>query len=149
MVILNHLPTRDRLQRFRLVPSDLCIFCSDTKETRDHLFAECSKTTSIWRSILQLSGLNTHFSTWNNLLDWAIASWKGKSLISSILKLSWCAFNYTIWEERNRRIFRGSCRTEEGIVNAIKDIVGSILSNRDINRTDSRNLALCTHWGID
>ncbi|XP_039022895.1 uncharacterized protein LOC120155401 [Hibiscus syriacus] len=149
MVILNCLSTRDRLQRFRLVTSDLCIFCSDTKKTRDHLFTEHSKTTFIWRSILQLSDLNTHFSTWNNLLDWAIASWKGKSWISSILKLSWCSFNYTIWEERNRRIFRGSCRTEEGIVNAIKDIVGSILSNRDINRRDSRNLALCTHWGID
>ncbi|KAE8667599.1 Detected protein of unknown function [Hibiscus syriacus] len=35
-----------------------------------------------------MSGLNKHFSTWNNLLEWAIASWKDKSLISCILKLS-------------------------------------------------------------
>ncbi|XP_039040680.1 uncharacterized protein LOC120179013 [Hibiscus syriacus] len=148
MVILDRLPTRDRLQRFGLVTSDLCIFYSDAKETRNHLFVECVKTSSIWRSILQMSGLNKHFSTWNNLLEWAIASWKDKSLISCILKLSWCAFNYTIWEERNRRIFRGSCRTEPEIVYAIKDIVGSLLSNRDINKTDSTNIDLCTHGGI-
>ncbi|KAE8657310.1 broad-range acid phosphatase DET1-like [Hibiscus syriacus] len=101
MAILDWLPTKERLQRFGLVTNDVCIFCSKENETRDHLFATCMETDSIWRSLLHLSGLNRPSSSWSNLLEWAAISWKGRSLISSILKLSWCAFNYTVWEKRN------------------------------------------------
>ncbi|XP_039028330.1 uncharacterized protein LOC120162227 [Hibiscus syriacus] len=92
MIILDRLPTKDIMQRFGLITNDLCMFCSEATETRNHLFAEYSKTASIWKSILQLS-LNMNFSNWTILLQWATSSWKGKSLLTCILKLSWNAFN--------------------------------------------------------
>ncbi|KAE8674971.1 hypothetical protein F3Y22_tig00111708pilonHSYRG00398 [Hibiscus syriacus] len=60
---------------------------------------------------------------------------EGKSLISTILRLSWCGFNYTIWEERNRRFFTGKSRSNEEIVNNVKMIVGTVLSDRCLMAT--------------
>ncbi|XP_038995732.1 uncharacterized protein LOC120120047 [Hibiscus syriacus] len=126
MVILDRLPTKDRMQRLGIITNDLCMFCSEATENRNHLFTECPKSASIWKSILQLSGLNRQFSDWTNLLEWATSTWKGKSLLSCILKMSWNAFNYTIWEERNRRIFKGICRAEADIIKTIKEMFAAI-----------------------
>ncbi|XP_039003287.1 uncharacterized protein LOC120129991 [Hibiscus syriacus] len=87
--LLDRLPTKDRLQRFGLVTNTDCIFCSEANETQNHLFANFLQTSSIWRSLLQLSGLNRPSFSWYNLLEWAVNTWKGKSMISTILKLSW------------------------------------------------------------
>ncbi|XP_038996147.1 uncharacterized protein LOC120120625 [Hibiscus syriacus] len=109
MIILDPLPTKDRLQKFGIIVNSQCILCSETNKTRNHLFADCKMAGSIWRSLLLLlSGIHKPQLSWSNLLIWVSATWKGKSLITSILKLSWCAFNYTIWEERNHRLFRVS-----------------------------------------
>ncbi|XP_039021885.1 uncharacterized protein LOC120154136 [Hibiscus syriacus] len=110
MLIQDHLPTKERLLRFGLVTNDQCILCSDGCETINHLFAECKLSSSIWNFVLLLSCIKKPPFTWSNLLTWTTATWKGKSFITVILKLSWCAFNYIIWEERNRRLFRDTCR---------------------------------------
>ncbi|KAE8705789.1 hypothetical protein F3Y22_tig00110418pilonHSYRG00293 [Hibiscus syriacus] len=110
-------------QRFGLATNDQCILRFDGRETINHLFAECKMAASIWNSILLLSGIHKPPFTWSNLLVWTTATWKGDSLITNILKLSWCAFNCTIWEERNRRIFRGSFRSEDAILLSIKQIL--------------------------
>ncbi|XP_039064795.1 uncharacterized protein LOC120210041 [Hibiscus syriacus] len=60
----------------------------DARETKDHIFAECKMVASIWNSILQLTGIHKPPFTWTNLLVWAYNTWKGKSLLTSILKLS-------------------------------------------------------------
>ncbi|XP_039004063.1 uncharacterized protein LOC120131017 [Hibiscus syriacus] len=137
------LPTRERLQRIGLVTNGQCVICNQGLETRDHLFAECKMVATIWSIILHFSCLIRPPLTWVNLLDWAYTAWKGKSLLTTILKLAWCAFNYFIWEETNRRLFRGNSKSQDEILNSIKEIVGAQLTDRNANRLDSTNLTLC------
>ncbi|XP_039061962.1 uncharacterized protein LOC120206344 [Hibiscus syriacus] len=47
MIILDRLPTKDRLQQFGITVNSQCILCSETNETRNHLFADCKMASSI------------------------------------------------------------------------------------------------------
>ncbi|XP_039019830.1 uncharacterized protein LOC120151446 [Hibiscus syriacus] len=107
MALLNKLPTRDRLPRMGISTDGICVNCSNSNETRDHLFSHCSLATDLWNSILNLNGMKTTYLSWEDMVSKACSSWKGKSLLTTILKLSWTAFIYSLWQERNQRIFQG------------------------------------------
>ncbi|XP_039036735.1 uncharacterized protein LOC120173719 [Hibiscus syriacus] len=124
MAILDRLPTRNRLQQMGIITDGLCVLCNEDRETRDHLFLQCSMTNSLWKAILHLFGLRSTTLSWNNFLASASLTWKGKSLLITILKLAWCALLYSLWEEQNRRLFKGNSRTIVEILKAIKEMVG-------------------------
>ncbi|XP_039009389.1 uncharacterized protein LOC120137799 [Hibiscus syriacus] len=149
MTILDRLPTKNRLQQMGIITDGWCVLCNEDRETRDHLFLECPLAVSLWQAILQLSGLRLPSLFWNTFLASTSHTWKGKSLLITILKLAWCAFLYSIWEERNRRLFKGISRNATEILKAIKEIVGIQLRGRNINRLDSVNITLCKNLNIE
>ncbi|XP_039054521.1 uncharacterized protein LOC120196912 [Hibiscus syriacus] len=124
MAILDRLPTRNRLQQMGIITDGLCVLCNEDREIRDHLFLKCPLADSLWKAILHLSGLRSTSLSWNNLLASISHAWKGKSLLITILKLAWCAFLYSLLEERNIRLFKGNSINAAEILKAIKTIVG-------------------------
>ena len=88
MAILNRLPTKDRLISWGLTIDGDCKLCQIEPKTRDHLFFGCSFSRGIWRTILQLCGLKRRVGSWTEELDWAIQRFKGKALISVVLRLA-------------------------------------------------------------
>ncbi|XP_038997365.1 uncharacterized protein LOC120122260 [Hibiscus syriacus] len=148
LAILDRLPTRERLLRIGLTINGQCILCNAAFETRNHLFADSIMATSLWNGILHLSLLSLPHMSWENKLTWAYSTWKGKSLLTSIMKIARNAFIYKIWEERNRRMFQGKSRTAEDLLDSIKESVGAQHRNRDFNRLDNVNRLLCNNWNI-
>ncbi|KAE8716557.1 L-tryptophan--pyruvate aminotransferase 1 [Hibiscus syriacus] len=136
MTILDRLPTRERLTRMGITTVDSCVLCNEAIESRNHLFADCTLAASLWKEILNLNHLIKPPMSWDNMPAWASNSWKGKSLLTSIMKIAWCTFIYTVWEERNMRLFQGRARSVEEMLNSIKEIVGAQLRNRDLNSLD-------------
>ncbi|XP_039066655.1 uncharacterized protein LOC120212415 [Hibiscus syriacus] len=57
MVILDRLPTKERLVQFAMVTDARCGFCGAKLESRNHLFSECSYSREVWDAILQSCGL--------------------------------------------------------------------------------------------
>ncbi|XP_039033884.1 uncharacterized protein LOC120169873 [Hibiscus syriacus] len=96
MALLNRLPTRDRLQRMGLCYDALCVNCCQDQESRDHLFSQCSFAVGLWKSVLQLNGMTFTPLTWETMVSRASTTWKGKSIITTLLKISWNAFIYSI-----------------------------------------------------
>ncbi|KAE8688161.1 SPX domain-containing protein 1 [Hibiscus syriacus] len=94
LAIHDRLPTRERFLRMGLTTTSQCILCNDAFETRNHLFADCTMVTSLWNDILNLSHLSIPHMSWENKLARASSTWKGKSLLTSIMKIAWCAFTY-------------------------------------------------------
>ncbi|XP_039031707.1 uncharacterized protein LOC120166517 [Hibiscus syriacus] len=123
MTFLDRLPTKNRLQHMRIANDELCVLCKEARETRNHLFIECPPADSLWKAILLLSGLKRPSLTWDNMITWACNSWKGESLLTTVLKIAWSALIYSLWEERNARLFKGNSRSAAQILSAIKDIV--------------------------
>ncbi|XP_038998621.1 uncharacterized protein LOC120123890 [Hibiscus syriacus] len=148
MALLDRLPTKDRLLRMGLINESQCMFCDDPLETRDHLFLHCPIADYLWNSIFSLSGLHFITRSWESFLAWACYTWKGKSLLSVILKIALNALIYILWEERNKKLFQGRSRNAQELFRIIKDIVGSQLRGRNLNSIDIVNANLCKHWDI-
>ncbi|XVF13980.1 hypothetical protein REPUB_Repub09cG0016900 [Reevesia pubescens] len=74
---------------------------------------------------------------------------KGKSLLTSILKIAWNAVIYSIWCERNRRIFQHRPRTVQVIVQQVKDIVRLRLTELNPVAADTVNVNLVQLWNLD
>ncbi|KAE8711273.1 hypothetical protein F3Y22_tig00110299pilonHSYRG00117 [Hibiscus syriacus] len=122
MAFLDRLPTKERLQRMGLINESLCVHCNSELETREHFFLKCPTAVFIWETVFSLSGLHFTACSWETFEAWACLTWKGKSLLTLVMKIVLNALIYIIWEERNKRVFQGRFRSAEEIFKAIKDI---------------------------
>ncbi|XP_019251156.1 PREDICTED: uncharacterized protein LOC109230079 [Nicotiana attenuata] len=85
-------------------------------ETREHLFVECDFAKAIWRRLQKWLKWKQTTEEWNQHIDWAIKSAKGKSQQAQIFKLVYAKCIYAIWMERNHRVFEKKSRSWEIIV---------------------------------
>ncbi|XVF48405.1 hypothetical protein PTKIN_Ptkin03bG0187400 [Pterospermum kingtungense] len=106
MAFHRRLPTLDRLASWGIQVNQLCLLCQHEMETHDHLFFGCAYSKSIWQIILCWCGINRFVFDWHAKLSWSIQKLKGKAFISGVLRLSWRAFIYHIWLERNFRLYK-------------------------------------------
>ncbi|XP_057780029.1 uncharacterized protein LOC130998633 [Salvia miltiorrhiza] len=107
-VILNRLPTRDKLIRQGLVSPNYCSLCFHEAEDLSHIFWSCDKVQPVW----------TEFLSWFNQLEgrhcvdihsFLIFSWsiKWSSQISILWKLGVVSVIWAIWNARNKSHFDG------------------------------------------
>ncbi|XP_039017074.1 uncharacterized protein LOC120147893 [Hibiscus syriacus] len=125
-----------------------CVNCNNDMETRNHLFCRCTLVIRLWKSILSLNGLKNATSSWDYMVTRASSTWKGKSLLTIILKVAWTIYVYILWEERNYRIFKDRHRSTEDLLKVIIEVVRIQLKGRNINRADKTNYNLCIAWGL-
>ncbi|XP_039013929.1 uncharacterized protein LOC120143760 [Hibiscus syriacus] len=148
MSLLNILPTRDRLLKIGISTDGTCVNCRDEQESRNHIFCQCTLAVRLWSSVLSLNGMKNASSIWEEMVNRASSTWKGKSLLTTILKLSWTTYIYTLWEERNQRIFKDRHRSTNELLNVIIEAVRIQLKGKNINRADRINSNLCNAWDI-
>ncbi|XVF43471.1 hypothetical protein PTKIN_Ptkin02bG0042600 [Pterospermum kingtungense] len=73
---------------------------------------------------------------------------KGKALLSVILRLAWRAFIYNIWKERNARIFGITSQNPLQILENIQTEVRIRILGLQNIADDVVNRNLCTSWGL-
>ena len=123
LAIQDRIWTADRLERRGWANCGLCPLCSREQETGAHLLFKCRFTIRLWRSLAAKLGLH-HIETsrWHlhgSVLDW----WEDgtgshvpnrSALASLTLLVSW-----TIWNERNARVFRHKSAPPPILLNTI------------------------------
>ncbi|XP_038998866.1 uncharacterized protein LOC120124224 [Hibiscus syriacus] len=148
MVILDRLPTKDRLVRFGLDIDNVCGLCGSGIESRDHLFAECPFAKEVWGIVLIAYDIRYDLNSWGDIFNWLIVKLKGKSIKVRIMKLAWTGLLYFVWEERNHRLFRGLTRSVDIVVNSIKEVVRAKLCRFGCPRIEDVNSHLYLNWGL-
>ena len=110
LAIQNIIWTADRLEKRGWPNCGLCTLCKREQEFVDHLFYKCRFSICLWGLVkdwLQLVSIDT--SSWH-LLDNIEEWWVGlsdtstpnrKAMASLTMLVAW-----TIWNERNARVFR-------------------------------------------
>ncbi|KAG7599341.1 Reverse transcriptase zinc-binding domain [Arabidopsis suecica] len=101
LILLNRLSTGARMRFWGC--HQVCVFCGEGDETRDHLFFACPYSYTIWSSIggkLLRSRLSPD---WDDRVA-SIQSLTGDKLRDILVRLSFQATLYSIWRERNARI---------------------------------------------
>ncbi|XP_039068019.1 uncharacterized protein LOC120214115 [Hibiscus syriacus] len=87
---------------------EVCVMFGADQETRNHVFLDFPFSREVWTLILRACDLERQVVDWEFELSWAFHRFKGKYVLSVLLKLTWNAMNYFVWRERNRRIFQGT-----------------------------------------
>lgn len=126
LACLGKLNTKAKLAHLNIIPAsqDICPLCSDESETSNHLFLYCKFSWQIWC---------WWFKIWN--LPWAAPpSLKDLFLMKPpenarpfFKKIWWAIFyiiSWSIWKERNERIFNNSASSKDKLCDLILTRLG-------------------------
>ncbi|XP_010675656.2 uncharacterized protein LOC104891638 [Beta vulgaris subsp. vulgaris] len=107
--IHGKLNTRDKLVRLGIIPADniFCAFCGEVAEDSNHLFTHCSFSREIWSWWLGMWG--TYWAFPFNLRD-SFLQWRapfGDKFFKKVWAAIFFIILWSLWKERNCRIFRG------------------------------------------
>jgi hypothetical protein len=109
-LFLNRIPTRDKLfhRKVSLVSEQGCIANCGFNEDRDHLFLTCGFFDGVWHIIAAWLGFSTafHCHFFEHLHHFS-GLWGFSKKSTESMQIIWLSVTWTIWKERNNRIFKG------------------------------------------
>ncbi|PWA61793.1 reverse transcriptase zinc-binding domain-containing protein [Artemisia annua] len=112
-----------------------CPLCLSENEDLQHLFFKCSFSTAVWDKVRDMAEIECDNRNWNELLKFLADSCVHKSIVWVVKRLTLAACVYTIWQERNRRIFKDVQRNSQEVINEIKDNVRHKLLGITVNNS--------------
>lgn len=111
LALWNRLPTKYRLNKFGMVPNTICVYCGVYDEDMDHLFFLCPIIKPVWDSFLTWYNLPMTGTNWEETKVHAYNLVKGKRPKARVFKVFFTEFVYTLWIERNNRLFKDTSRS--------------------------------------
>ncbi|KAJ3693709.1 hypothetical protein LUZ60_009189 [Juncus effusus] len=120
LAIHGKILTADNLLKRGWPSNPCCVMCLRAHETGSHLLSDCPYAMGVWTHILahwDLIHIADHF-----VQIWRKTTLKLPASIRPLWNTMWGATCWTIWRERNQRIFTGKCRTHRILVNEIKNL---------------------------
>ena|ERR1041385_5935064 len=120
---LGRIWTADRLAKRGWPNCGLCPLCKQSQESAAHLFFRCRFTIRVWKAVMQrfgIEGIDTdHWHLEESLTRWwARVTKRGNTFRSSMASLTMLV-SWTIWNERNARIFRNKSAPPPVLLNNI------------------------------
>ena len=116
-ILWHRLPTLDHVKRYYPEIAQNCCFCITNSETVDHLFLECVFTREIWRSCCE--ALHLAFDPEDITLAMVVLRLPqtlGSTHGGVLARLTLLTWIFSIWEERNARIFYCKSRRRNQVV---------------------------------
>lgn len=107
LAMKSRLPTRDPLRNWGLNVQADCVLCSGFVESHDHLFFGCGFSSELWQGFNL--GMGNHLPVLLHSFGAAVTSVSAfsRSATGVVAKLLSQAIVYSVWKERNSRIFTG------------------------------------------
>ncbi|XP_074298720.1 uncharacterized protein LOC141629645 [Silene latifolia] len=126
LAIQRKLATTDLLMERGLPIPNRWSLCREAAESTRHLFFQCSYSKALLLRVTSWSGISSPCSQLRGILTWVhqskVCSWRKRWAYGSI-----AATVYTIWAERNRRIFCGLDRPISTLLRDIQLVVSAAL----------------------
>ena len=112
------------------------LYQSET-ESHDHLFFSCPYSSRVWRVLKNKCNVSWGDRPWNEWVVLCSKELKRKNLGNYIKKLCFNVSVYSLWNERNGRIFRKEFKPEEIVIQEITNLVRNrIVSMKNIKRSN-------------
>ncbi|XP_056857638.1 uncharacterized protein LOC130506964, partial [Raphanus sativus] len=117
LVLLDRCPTKDRLIRWGMNVTPLCLLCNSSHENRNHLFFDCVYSATIWRQIMDRCGFHSSTS-WDSIVTQLQALQVNRDCRRLTL-IATQATIYWIWSERNKRLHQQTFRPPDVLFSLI------------------------------
>lgn len=122
LACLRRLPTQDRIAEWKHDPPDLkCSLCNACMDSHARLFFDCVVSRQIWAQVLDHFQWRNFPYSWDAIVD--VLSQVDSAPKSLTHRLGLAMTVYTIWCERNRRLFTG---VAQPIVHLVKIILSTV-----------------------
>uniref|UniRef100_A0A0A9GPV4 Reverse transcriptase zinc-binding domain-containing protein n=1 Tax=Arundo donax TaxID=35708 RepID=A0A0A9GPV4_ARUDO len=122
-LLQNRVWTADRLQQRGWPNNYFCALCQRNLETGHHMMVECPVVQQIWSSVAAWVNCNTlapsHWIIQSSIQDW-YASLAPRNAANGTRSLALLTI-WSIWRERNNRIFKSNVRPVHLVVSEIQD----------------------------
>ncbi|XP_020262607.1 uncharacterized protein LOC109838583 [Asparagus officinalis] len=128
LAVQDRLLTQDKLINRGIVNNNNCSLCTDT-ENRNHLFFECCFSRDVWIMVMEWLQFKWKSCNWDQILSWYSVRFRGNGFKQKIKKIALTSTVYSIWCERNARIFKQKRRTAAQLFRDIKINIMSIILN--------------------
>ena len=100
-----------------------CSLCLNDNEDLQHLFFNCSFSKDMWDKVRDIAEIECDKWNWTELLKCLVDSCVQKNIGWVFKRLALAACVYTIWQERNGRMFKDVHRTSQEVFNNIEDTI--------------------------
>jgi hypothetical protein len=110
-VTLGKILTLDNLRKRNIIVMEWCYMCKISGESIDHLFLHCMVAIELWRTILQMFGVEWVMP--RSVKD-MLGSWrgqKGNRTLIPIWRMAPLCLMWCVWREQNARCFE-DCETD-------------------------------------
>ncbi|XP_022014976.1 uncharacterized protein LOC110914495 [Helianthus annuus] len=120
--------TQDRILRWNHTVTGsmnlmCCLLCYSGVENHEHLFFECPYSKIVWSKVRKKIRMDTVRETWDDITSKLVAAAKSRSVYAVASRLVVAASAYTIWRERNSKLFKNKLRPPEQLADDIIDTV--------------------------
>jgi hypothetical protein len=126
----NKVLTADNLQKRHWQCNPVCCLCNSALETVTHLCKDCPFSREVWNKILIwgncsfLGGNQTSeslYDWWRNLRG--LCNRQSRKNFDGLLIYFW----WSLWLERNNRIFRNQQKNTDQVAYLVRELVGALL----------------------
>ncbi|XP_019227288.1 PREDICTED: uncharacterized protein LOC109208613 [Nicotiana attenuata] len=123
-----------RLQSWGLQIDTAWHMCKQAEETEEPLFAECEVSNRIWSKLMRWIQIDwPAVKTGGEMQKWIEQRTKGKTKQAKIVKMIYTEFIYSIWIERNTRVFMKKEKASDTIAREIAYIC-HVRADEDLQR---------------
>jgi len=153
LVCKKRILTWDNLKRRGMIGPSRCVLCNNAEETMSHLLDGCPFTSDLWDKGAQLFRRTDRK---RGQPDSTILQWGEDPFSNPILNRLWLTFPsflvWSVWKERNRRIFELKSRSSHDIWSRIRSLMMESLKLQAWNEQDLKapppELIILQNWGI-
>ncbi|XP_074315025.1 uncharacterized protein LOC141651203 [Silene latifolia] len=137
-IALEHkLATLDKVSARGMIMINRCVLCKNAQETHDHLLLSCPFSQDIWLSLKRWMGLGNAVEDFHTEIDRIqhrryAGSWQKRQA-----QCTFAATVYSIWMERNSRVFSTRQLEPAAIVQKIKFTVALRMLEKFKTKTPS------------
>ncbi|XP_022019065.1 uncharacterized protein LOC110919095 [Helianthus annuus] len=152
LVVKNKLKTQDRLAVWEAGSATnlnlmCCPLCRTNRDSRDHLFFQCSFASKVWNEVKTMVQMGNVDSSWQSIMTWMECNASSKRTDHIICKLVIAASTYFVWQERNNCLFSNAFADQKVVIQKIKETVRLRLMGFKFRRQPSIESILRT-WKI-
>lgn len=112
LAIQGRLSTSNRLANWGIQCQTVCYLCKTETESADNLFFKCEYVAAIWIRILKLVRLQGYARGMCAWLPKVQAAARKSSPSNKLLVMFFAESVYSLWLERNKRVFRQACNSD-------------------------------------